>query len=230
VFVFAWLPFVLAGAEGQPAIDRSFDSLAAVRQRQLMHAAGRRVPLRAEPALTRRALVARGLGATGGVALVLSAIATVAKARYVSGATRLAARASAPTRTGSRSASPDTTSSTSAPRSTSCGVETLPSGAVRIDAPTQLARDQSALYTDPGHKPDIIIRQNDGSLSAFSAMCTHQGCQVGYQGGGQIACPCPCHGGLYNARTGADEAGPPPSALPRRRVLEHAGAIYAIPA
>jgi thiosulfate dehydrogenase [quinone] large subunit len=102
VFVFAWLPFVLAGASGQPGLDGSLDRLAAVRQRQLVYAAGRRVPLGEEPALTRRVLVTRALGATGALALVLGAISTLAKGSYRSGATRLAARPSAPARTSVR--------------------------------------------------------------------------------------------------------------------------------
>jgi cytochrome b6-f complex iron-sulfur subunit len=158
---------------------------------------------------------------------VLSALSTLAKGHYSSGATRLAARASAPARTGTHS-SPATTPNTSGTGPPTGGVRTLASGAVRIGSSTQLAPDQDARYTVPGDKqPDIIIRQSDRSLNAFSAICTHQGCQVGYQGAGQNACR--CHGGFYNARTGALQGGPPPAPLPRRRVLEHGGRICAIP-
>jgi thiosulfate dehydrogenase [quinone] large subunit len=227
VFVFAWLPFVLAGADGQPALDNSLDRLAAVRQRQLVRAAGRRVPVGGERALTRRALVTSALGATGAVAMVLSAISTLAKGSYRSGAARLAARTSAPARTSTHSSSSASSPKPPATGPTTAG-GTLPSGAVRIGSSTQLPRDQGALYSDPSdQQPDIIIRQGDGSLNAFSAICTHAGCQVGYQGGGQIVCP--CHGGVYNARTGAVEGGPPPAPLAPRRVLEHRGTIYAIP-
>jgi thiosulfate dehydrogenase [quinone] large subunit len=228
VFVFAWLPFVLAGADGQPAIENSLDRLATVRQRHLARTAGRPVPVGDESALTRRMLVARAVGATGVLALALSAISTLAKGSYRPGATRLAARSSAPTKT-----SPHSASSTSSPNPAATGPPpppgsgALPSGAVRIGSSAQLPRNQGALYTDPGdQQPDIIVRQSDGSLTAFSAICTHAGCQVGYQGG-QIQCP--CHGGVYNARTGAVEGGPPPAPLPPRRVLERSGAIYAIP-
>ena len=75
-------------------------------------------------------------------------------------------------------------------------------------------------------QPDIVIRQDDGSLTAFSAVCTHAGCTVGYEAG-QIVCP--CHGGTYNGRTGAVESGPPPSPLAPRRVVEQRGSIYAVP-
>jgi thiosulfate dehydrogenase (quinone) large subunit len=232
VFVFAWLPFVLAGAAGQPAIDNSLDSLAMAWQRPSRAAiAGPRgtrgrPPAEENPALTRRGVIARALGATGAFALALSAISTLAKGSYRSGATRLATRSSAPARTSTHSSSSASSPNPPATGPTTAG-GTLPSGAVRIGSSTQLPRNQGALYGDPSdQQPDIIIRQSDGSLNAFSAICTHAGCQVGYQGGGQIVCP--CHGGVYNARTGAVEGGPPPAPLPPRRVLEHGGAIYAI--
>jgi thiosulfate dehydrogenase (quinone) large subunit len=236
VFVFAWLPFVLAGASGQPAIDNSLDRLATARRRRPSPAVaagraarGRRPVTEENPALTRREVIAGALGATGALAVVLSAVSALAKGSYRSGATRLVARAPAPASTSTHSTSsvPNANPPATGPTTTTSAGGTLPSGAVRIGASTQLPRDQGATYSDPrDQQPDLIIRHSDGSLSAFSAICTHQGCQVGYQSG-QIVCP--CHGGLYNSRTGAVEGGPPPAPLPPRRVVEHAGSIYAVP-
>jgi len=158
---------------------------------------------------------------------LLGVISTLARGSYRSGAIRLAGRPSAPTSTAATSTS---SASTVGPATgpSPAGGGTLPPRAVRLGASAQLPRNQGALYADPTDgQPDIIIRHSDGSLNAFSAVCTHQGCEVGYQGGGQIQCP--CHGGLYNARTGAVEGGPPPAPLPPRRVLERGGTIYAIP-
>jgi thiosulfate dehydrogenase [quinone] large subunit len=235
VFVFAWLPFVLAGASGQPAIDNSLDRLVTARRRRVSRAAdagratrGHRPVIDEDPALTRRGVIAGALGATGALAVVLGAISTLAKGSYRSGATRLSARAPTPasTSTPSTNSVPNANPAATGPTTTSAS-GTLPPGAVRIGASTQLPRDQGATYGDPrDQQPDIVIRHSDGSLNAFSAICTHQGCQVGYQGG-QIICP--CHGGLYNAHTGAVEGGPPPAPLPPRRVIEHTGSIYAIP-
>ncbi len=236
VFVFAWLPFVLSGASGQPAIDSSLDRLVAARRRRRRpegvtrpRAAGERTPrIGEEPAVTRRGMIARALGATGGLALALSAISALAKGSYRSGTTRLGAPTS-PSAAAATTPAGTTSTPTSHAATAQPGGGTLPSGAVRIGASSQLPRGQGATYTDPSdQQPDIVIRHNDGSLTAFSAICTHQGCTVGYQGGSQIVCP--CHGGLFNTRTGAVEGGPPPAPLPRRRVLEHSGAIYAVPA
>ena len=76
-------------------------------------------------------------------------------------------------------------------------------------------------------KKIVITQPQSGAFHAFSAVCTHAGCTVAYQGGAQIVCP--CHGGLYNAATGAVEGGPPPSGLAPRKVLERSGSIYAVP-
>jgi len=72
-----------------------------------------------------------------------------------------------------------------------------------------------------------VIRHRNGTLTATSAVCTHAGCTVGYQGG-QIVCP--CHGAVYNAQTGAVISGPAPAPLAPRKVIERGGEIYALPA
>lgn len=43
----------------------------------------------------------------------------------------------------------------------------------------------------------IIIRSGDNSYLALSKVCTHQGCDVGYNhSSGQL--PCPCHGSVFS--------------------------------
>lgn len=100
----------------------------------------------------------------------------------------------------------------------------LPVYAVKLALSSRLPRGQAALYQDPASgQPDILIRQGDGSLNAFSAVCTHAGCTVGYEGG-QIVCR--CHGGVYSAQTGQVLAGPPPAPPAAKKVLEAGGEIY----
>jgi thiosulfate dehydrogenase (quinone) large subunit len=70
------------------------------------------------------------------------------------------------------------------------------------------------------------VRDSQGQVRAFSAVCTHAGCTVGYQGG-QIVCP--CHGGTFDPKTGAVISGPPPFGLAPRKVVESGGNIYAVP-
>jgi thiosulfate dehydrogenase [quinone] large subunit len=70
VFVFAWLPFVLAGAEGQPTVAALF--------------ARRPVRLRrtSERILTRRALLAHAVGLAGLVTAAAAAASTLARGTY----------------------------------------------------------------------------------------------------------------------------------------------------
>ncbi len=56
----------------------------------------------------------------------------------------------------------------------------------------------------------IIINTGDGFI-ALSSVCTHQGCQVGYNhGNGNL--PCPCHGSVFSI-TGSVMEGPASSPL-----------------
>lgn len=66
----------------------------------------------------------------------------------------------------------------------------------------------------------IIIRFSTTEFYAYSAYCTHEGCQVGYNAtSARIICP--CHGGQFNASTGSVLAGPPPSGLAKYIVTQN---------
>jgi len=201
VFSFAWLPFVLVGATDQPALDDVVKrpSAAMVRRTRLRpveDGGGGEVTATS----TRRALLVE----FAGMALAIAGISALAKGSY-SGPRALTAGGSSPAADSS----------------------SVPSGAVKLGPASRLPRGQAAIYGDPADRsPDILIREADGSLKAFSAVCTHAGCTVGYEGGVIV---CPCHGGEYSAATGEVVAGPPPSGLAPKRVLEAGGQIYAVP-
>ena len=211
VFTFAWLPFVLAGASGQPALDNVVKRPSA--------AMARRTHLRpvegggggeASATSTRRVLLAE----FAGMALAIAGISALAKGSY-SGPRTLTA-GSGGVGGGSAGGSNSTAGSSS-----------VPSGAVKLGPANRLPSGQAATYSDPADgSPDILIRESDGSLKAFSAVCTHAGCTVGYEGGVIV---CPCHGGEFSAETGEAIAGPPPSGLAPKKVLEAGGQIYAVP-
>jgi len=102
----------------------------------------------------------------------------------------------------------------------------LPAGAVRLGAASQLPVGQGATYRDPGNgQPDLFIRQANGTLVAHSAVCTHAGCEVGYQAGRSSARVTD-----HDAKTGAVISGPAVTGLSPRKVIQHAGEIYALPA
>jgi cytochrome b6-f complex iron-sulfur subunit len=63
-----------------------------------------------------------------------------------------------------------------------------------------------------GSFPAMLIHHADGSWSCLSAVCTHLGCTVSYEPDPERI-HCACHGGVYDARTGANVSGPPPKPL-----------------
>ena len=233
IFVFAWLPFVLAGAAGQPALDHRLHELFARRRGRSAPRPGARPRLGAGvPAgatLTRRRAIGRGLTAAGVATGVLGGLAAAAKGRYRGGsglgslASGPAPAAPAPAVSGGAPAHAPLEVHHHPPR----GAPAAPRGAVRLGPSRSLAPGQAATYRDPRDgQGDIVVRDRSGNLSALSAVCTHAGCAVTYQGG---ALYCPCHGSVFNARTGAVEQGPAVQPLAAKRVLERGGAIYAMP-
>jgi Rieske Fe-S protein len=102
----------------------------------------------------------------------------------------------------------------------------VPSGAVKLGPSSGLQADAAAIYHDPADgSPDIVVRQSNGSLAAFSAICTHAGCQVGFQSGVIF---CPCHGSQFSPETGAVLRGPAVTPLAAKHVIERGGSIYAV--
>jgi len=71
----------------------------------------------------------------------------------------------------------------------------------------------------------VVTRDSGGTVHAFSAICTHQGCTVSSVHDGVITCP--CHGSRFNADTGAVVAGPAPRPLPSVPVKVNGGVVYA---
>ena len=71
----------------------------------------------------------------------------------------------------------------------------------------------------------IIINLGEGNFTALSSVCTHEGCEVGFdQSANNIKCP--CHGSVYT-NTGAVINGPAPRAL-RSYSITQAGDILTI--
>ena len=97
----------------------------------------------------------------------------------------------------------------------SCG-KTSNSGPTNVNFTLDLTQAaNSSLNTIGGNMTInglIIIRTSATVFSALSAACTHQGCTVNYISSTAIL-RCPCHGGTFNATTGAVLGGPPPSPL-----------------
>ncbi|MGP8269723.1 MAG: ubiquinol-cytochrome c reductase iron-sulfur subunit [Terracidiphilus sp.] len=70
----------------------------------------------------------------------------------------------------------------------------------------------SVLMFKFGSAPAMLIHHQDGRWIALTAVCTHLGCTVQYEPQADRV-HCACHGGVYNAYTGANVSGPPPKPL-----------------
>ena len=226
VFSFAWLPLALAGAEGQPALDNLVERPAVAQRARLRPPELDAVYTVGEATSTRRTLLLE----LGAAAAAIGGISLLARGAY--SAPRSLARSApgeAASGGGSRASHRDggEAGRASGGGGGESGAANVPSEAVELGPANRLPSGTAATYSDPGDgAPDIVIREEDGSVKAFSAVCTHAGCTVGYEGGTIV---CPCHGGEYSAQTGAVIAGPPPAPLQPRRVLEANGKIYALP-
>ncbi|MFF5976442.1 Rieske (2Fe-2S) protein [Streptomyces sp. NPDC012769] len=77
----------------------------------------------------------------------------------------------------------------------------------------------------------VAVRLEDGTLAGYSAVCTHLACAVLWRKdrGSEGELYCPCHEGVFDARTGEVTAGPPPRALPKVLLVEDAdGSVWAV--
>ena len=74
-------------------------------------------------------------------------------------------------------------------------------------------------------KPAIVVNTSVGGVRAFSAICTHLGCVVNWNGKKNVI-QSPCHDGLFNPVTGAVVGGPPPRPLPSYELTLKDGKVY----
>jgi thiosulfate dehydrogenase [quinone] large subunit len=68
-------------------------------------------------------------------------------------------------------------------------------------------------FQDPNAGPAILVRTARSDVAAFSRVCTHAGCLVGYDQASELIV-CPCHGAEFDPRQRAQVvAGPAPAPL-----------------
>ncbi|MFG2674561.1 Rieske (2Fe-2S) protein [Streptomyces sp. NPDC048445] len=96
----------------------------------------------------------------------------------------------------------------------------------------QLLPGESVAFRYPDEEDRAVaVRLNDGTLVGYSAICTHLACAVLWRKdrGAEGELYCPCHEGVFDARTGEVTAGPPPRGLPKVVLTEQAdGSVWAL--
>jgi Rieske Fe-S protein len=70
----------------------------------------------------------------------------------------------------------------------------------------------------------VLTKADDGTVHAFSSICTHQGCPVSEVADGRIICP--CHGSQFESDTGEVAEGPASRPLPSVAVAVRDGEVF----
>jgi thiosulfate dehydrogenase (quinone) large subunit len=218
-YAVGWMALLIAG-DGGLLVPRAVRDLGATLGSELPWslrasgaADGRFLPpsyLQEEPSASRRMLIQAGV--LGAVSLVVASLAV--PVRVLRGVDDVAASssggdaanaASLPPGSGSSSApgaSPVPGGPTSAPAASgqapALGGMTVAStaqvdkyGAVRIRVPT------NAPSSLPAGDPALVVRLKGGGYACFDAICTHQGCRVGWDAQDGVML-CPCHGAAFD--------------------------------
>jgi thiosulfate dehydrogenase [quinone] large subunit len=216
-FFFAWTPLVLAGSG-----PLSLDAVLQDRARRKLGVSGD-APIEGE--LARRALLGQ-LGAAGvvGAAGLFLAGVTAAIGRAANRQTGSATGGLTPIGGGTSA----TSTSGSTPGSTSPTSSGAHVAGTLIGKASDVPVGGAASFTDPStNQPAFVVQPVSGDFVAFSAICTHLGCTVGFQQGSPLEFVCPCHGSLYNATTGQVIQGPAVLPLPRIKVALSDGDLFA---
>lgn len=75
----------------------------------------------------------------------------------------------------------------------------------------------------------LLVRKQNGELVAYNRRCTHLSCPVDYKVHDEKeVLYCPCHNGVFSLEDGSVLMGPPPHAIPRIKIEERDGEIWAV--
>ena len=148
----------------------------------------------------RRAAIV-GMGAAG-----LAALTACASTSSAASAGAAASNSSAATSNSSAASASSSAATSSAPAASS----SAPAAGSTIVALADVPVGGSVSAKDGDGKPIVVAQPTAGTVVAFTAICTHQGCTVKPAG---KEFHCPCHGSKYDAATGKVLGGPAPQAL-----------------
>lgn len=98
------------------------------------------------------------------------------------------------------------------------------SGGQAIAQTSEVPQNSARKFTDSG-QPAVLVHLQGGDFVAYSAVCTHQQCEVSYQKqSSQLVCP--CHGSIFDpAKGGQVVNGPAQQPLPEIPIQVQGGQI-----
>lgn len=103
----------------------------------------------------------------------------------------------------------------------SSGAEAEQGGAIAQEADVAPG---SALPFQNAGQPAVLVHLESGDFVAYSAVCTHAGCEVAYNNS-QLACP--CHGSVFDPANGGAVVSPPANRpLPEIPVEARDGQVF----
>ncbi len=248
VFVFAWMPFIIAGG-GLISLDALVVNVVAARQSWSgapLDVDRRRVL--GAVTFAAAAVAVLGTGAVAGLGRLLNNGSPArssddlsnglnspgVSSPAASSAPPASSESSAPgsgspsaSASSSRSAAAPTATPTAKPTPATTTAKPTPPGS-KIGPATAVPVAGSAAFQDPATgDPAIVVQPKAGTFLGFDAVCPHAGCTVGYDQG-RVRFVCPCHGSEFNGTTGALEVGPATRGLRRIAVAEGSdGQLYA---
>jgi thiosulfate dehydrogenase (quinone) large subunit len=163
------------------------------------------MPPRTRNGLARRELLRSGVVALLSVAAGLTARAFAGSAAPANARVRSGSASEGAGTHGSRPPSGSAGSSPSPAQSAAPSVQGKP-----IASLDRLNVGDAMAFNDPGVGPAVLLRTGRKSVVAFSRICTHAGCEVGYDSSARILV-CPCHGAEFDPSQGAKPISGPTS-------------------
>jgi thiosulfate dehydrogenase [quinone] large subunit len=161
--------------------------------------------------LVARRAVLRG-GLVAGIAIALGGIASALAGPAAAGSGLTIARGSdGRRREATGGATPPTATHSPSPTAT----PTI--AGQRIANIHQLAVGQAVGFTAPGVGPAAVVRLANGTVVAYSRVCTHAGCLVGYDTSARLFV-CPCHGAEFDPARQAEPVPGSPTSTPLQMI------------
>ena len=78
---------------------------------------------------------------------------------------------------------------------------------------SELPVGRAVAFQGPGGTPGALVRLADGRVVAYSRICTHAGCEVGYATSARLLV-CPCHGAEFDPANHAAPLPGSPTSVP----------------